>query len=1037
MVDPKGAEERLRTALVGRYAIDREIGRGGMATVYLAQDLKHGRRVAIKVLRKEASSPHGPDRFHREIQVTAGFVHPHILPLLDSGTVEGLPYYVMPFVQGESLEERLAREGRLPLEEAVQVACEVADALAHAHRHGLIHRDIKPGNILMEEGHVFLADFGIARPSDPGEMSLTREGRVVGTSHYQSPEHWLEKARVDGRSDLYSLGCVLFEMLAGEPPFRGPSPEAVAGKHLHEPAPPVRLLNPSVPEEVDRIVSRTLAKDPADRFRTAEDFSNELKAVTKSPGTLRDSGKKPGWWTRRGRMTGAAVILAAALALMVGREGLRRAGDVGSLPPDTTRIWVVVGAEADPEGQALDVIQRLSHALERWDEITVSSPPASGGDLTSLAVASGVGRLVRVSVGSAGADYRLNAELLDAGRAGTILGSASILIPRTLEGVDSLFAGLADRLLFRDADASAIVSRSGTTVLSSRHAYLEGVRRLDQGDLAGADSTFCLAVSRDPRHAEAHLLIALTRFWRGLEPPQWRASAQQAALGSGLSEPKRLMVGALLHQAREEYPEACRLWSILTREEPGYFGGWLGEAICLQEDVGVVPDRGSPSRWSFRTSQQDALRKYRQAFQLFPPILASFRNGSYSELRSLFMTTANARRRGLSQGPGNPIWFLAVPAWEGDSLSLVPYPRDAPGIRLSVEARSLEAAVHHQRDLLNDVVLGWVSAFPDDPDANEALAISLSLLGDPQGLDVIRRARSLAGTPAEELRLAGVEAWIQLAFALPQDPDGIREARLLADSVLWAGSAVEALDPLALTALAALTGRAHRAAELVRLPGVAERLGAPPSLRTIGPPLLIYAAMGGPVDSLRALEARVRNGIAEAISPEDREMAGWMWLARPATLAFFEHRMDAVQSLEGAGDWLLDLQAAFAKGDSASLRAGFQELREARRGLLPSSVTLDALLSEVELLVLMGQDGEAMELLDPALRALPQALPNILADPVWAASVVRAAALRATLALTMNDRGAAVQWQDAVKELWSDADAYLQDRVSELDSLFD
>jgi len=207
---------RLTAALAGRYRIESELGAGGMATVYLAQDLKHRRQVAIKVLKPELASVLGPERFLREIEIAAQLTHPHILPLYDSGEAEGLLYYVMPYVEGESLRDRITREKQLPLDDALQVARETADALSYAHSHGVIHRDIKPENILLESGHAVVADFGIARAiSAAGGERLTETGLAVGTPAYMSPEQAAGEKNLDGRSDLYALGCVLYEMLAG------------------------------------------------------------------------------------------------------------------------------------------------------------------------------------------------------------------------------------------------------------------------------------------------------------------------------------------------------------------------------------------------------------------------------------------------------------------------------------------------------------------------------------------------------------------------------------------------------------------------------------------------------------------------------------------------------------------------------------------------------------------------------------------------------------------------------------------------------
>jgi Serine/threonine protein kinase len=285
----------LNAALVGRYALERELGRGGMATVYLADDLKHRRKVALKVIRPELGSALGAERFAREIRVAAGLTHPNILPLYDSGEVyserrEGPPllFYVMPYVRGENLRQRLARERQLPVEEAIALIRQVAAALEHAHAHGLIHRDVKPENILLHEGVAMVTDFGIALPADgDGEQRLTGTGLMLGTPHYMSPEQAAGERALDARSDVYSLACVLYELLAGEPPFTGPTAQAVIVKRFTTQAQGVRRIRPGVPAGVEAAIQRSLSRVPADRYESAAAFAQALSLP--APATARSA----------------------------------------------------------------------------------------------------------------------------------------------------------------------------------------------------------------------------------------------------------------------------------------------------------------------------------------------------------------------------------------------------------------------------------------------------------------------------------------------------------------------------------------------------------------------------------------------------------------------------------------------------------------------------------------------------------------------------------------------------------------------------
>ncbi len=305
--------ERLSAALADRYRIERELGRGGMATVYLADDLKHRRKVAVKVLHPELAEALGAERFLREIETTANLRHPHILPLYDSGDADGFLYYVMPFVEGESLRDRLDREKQLPIDGALAIAREVADALGYAHARGIVHRDIKPENILLEGGHAVVADFGIARAvSAAGEGRITQTGMAVGTPMYMSPEQAAGDRDLDGRSDLYSLGCVLYEMLGGQAPFTGPTVESVVRQHVMTQAAPITNLRPTVPPEVAGALARTLAKNPADRFNPAAQFVQALAPVATTAGP-----RAPGGWSSRWMGIAAAGTLAVAVGLFL------------------------------------------------------------------------------------------------------------------------------------------------------------------------------------------------------------------------------------------------------------------------------------------------------------------------------------------------------------------------------------------------------------------------------------------------------------------------------------------------------------------------------------------------------------------------------------------------------------------------------------------------------------------------------------------------------------------------------------------------
>ncbi len=277
--------ERLKAALADRYTIEHEIGAGGMATVYLAEDLKHHRKVAVKVLRPELAAAIGPERFLREIEIAAQLHHPHILPLYDSGESQGFLYYVMPYEEGQSLRDRLAREGELPITEAVRILRDVVDALSSAHEHGVVHRDIKPDNVMLSGRHALVTDFGVAKAVSEatGREQLTTAGVALGTPAYMAPEQAAAAPNIDHRADIYAVGALAYELLTGRPPFTGNTPQMILAAHVTEAPEPVTDHRPAVPPVMAQLVMRCLEKKPADRWQTTDELLAQLEGLITNP----------------------------------------------------------------------------------------------------------------------------------------------------------------------------------------------------------------------------------------------------------------------------------------------------------------------------------------------------------------------------------------------------------------------------------------------------------------------------------------------------------------------------------------------------------------------------------------------------------------------------------------------------------------------------------------------------------------------------------------------------------------------------------
>ena len=538
-------QQDLLAALSGTYAIERELGRGGMATVYLAQDIRHQRRVALKVLRPELAATLGPDRFLHEIRVAAGLQHPHILPVFDSGEAAGQLWYTMPYVEGETLRERLRREKHLPLDDACRIAVQVLGALEYAHGHGIIHRDVKPENILLEDDQAVLADLGIARAMNAvGEERLTETGLSLGTPAYMSPEQACAEPDIDRRTDIYSLGCVLYEMLAGEPPYTGPTPQAIVARRLTEPPPRLRTIR-DAPESMERVIHRALARNAADRFATARDFARAITATeTTIPGPPYSRADRTRWRRAPKALVGGLLL---TLALVLAWFVYRRAAPM--VPPvSATRLAVLPFAVRGSGGLSYlgeGMVDLLSRGLDGAGDLrtidagTILTAAPNTGDGTldvergrTVARRVGAGLYVLGSVHAAGGRVRIQAALYDGA------GAAEAQTHASVEGDSTQLFELVDRLSAqllvkqgprtRLAETAAITTRS----LVALKAYLDGERRLRAASLQRArlDSAIVMfqrAVTEDSTFALAQYRLAVASGW-GDRPAIAAAAARRA-----------------------------------------------------------------------------------------------------------------------------------------------------------------------------------------------------------------------------------------------------------------------------------------------------------------------------------------------------------------------------------------------------------------------------------------------------------------------------------------------------------------------------
>ena len=1042
---PTDLRAALSQSFGTRFRVERELGRGGMATVYLVHDAKHGRDVALKVLHPELAASIGRERFLREIAFAARLTHPNILPLYESGEAGDALFYLMPYAEGDTLRTRLTEAAALPIAEALRIARDVARALAYAHVHNVLHRDIKPGNILLESGSAVVADFGIARAVSRAadDVTLTDSGLLIGTPAYMAPE--LAGGREpDGRADIYALGCVLYQMLAGDPPFTGSSARAILARHALDAVPPLETVRPGLSPEVAAVVTRALQKVPADRYADAEQMANALDDLLAATTASRISAS-----VERPRRQVARLPVAVGLTALVGAAvwwgaaTLGRPDGAANLARlDTTR-YAVLPIEGDAQVRAsASADQSFRDAVARWQGVSVAGvlemreilARRGAAHLTSaaaqgVAAAAGAGRYFRGDFFRApDGTLRLHAALYST-RDNTVLADSTALLRPDLADADSAFAIIAERLLLRrPARGLHAGGGGGSFSLPARQEFLRGVAAMERWDLDAADSAFAAAGAHDPRYAAADLWLALVRSWAGVPVAQWQSAVTRAASGqASLVSADTMMLRPLLARADGDLVAACAAWARLTAVRPEDFVGWYGSADCQHADSTVMRDSGSPTGYRFRTSYHSALAAYQHAFRLLPSALSGLKSGSFEGLRRLFVTTGSQLRAGFGMYPDSAR-YAAYPAWLGDTLAYVPAPlREVMELRpgASPNRGSRAAAMRHQRALFLDIARTWTTEDPHNSDAYEALAVALSLLQERTALDTLLKARSLAVAADRRTELAVAEVFLRVRRALPLDTIELLHARRLADSIL-ATTTPTAATALGLMSLGMLTGRGHVVWPLARLPGAAGEWSVAPPLAGLALPLLMFSALGGPAESLDVYERKVTGAIARDVADDDQESERLGWLGRSATLAYPTHRAAAIATLAGHGDPLIDAMAAHARGDRLTALRLLAQSGRSHEAVDPADVSLEGLYPEAWLLARLGDEAGAADRMDPTLESLPRAAPEMIDNPVAAAALVRAMALRSILADRLGHPDDGRVWTRAVRILWGDADGFLR-----------
>ena len=595
----KSQEERLREALKDRYRIIGQVGRGGMGTVYRAHDLKHGRSVAVKVFEPQVGSSVGSERFLREIRLTANLDHAHIVPLLDSGVADGMLYYVMPYVAGESLRDRLRREKQLSLDEAVHITRQIADALEYASGQHVVHRDIKPGNIMLSAGHARVTDFGSARAlTAAGKASHTKTGFSLGTPTYMSPEQAAGDRDVDARSDVYSLACVTYEMLAGEPPHSGATPEIILARKRSEDAPSVRRVRPSVPAGVDEAIRKALEKVPGDRYSTAADFTAALEAGQQDPSPRRGETSRITSYGR-GTLVGVALLLGAWVA--VDRRGIRPApiDSIAVLPCENlsgnvSQDYFVAGMR-DAISNQLAQIQAIDRVISRSSVMSLQDRNAPAREIGRTL---DVGALIECSVLMTEDRVQIWVSLIEAEADRDIWRDS---YRRALEDIPALHYEIA-RDVAREIDVALTPEeevRLATSTVPSSEAYLLHLKGLDYARQALdeprgearqrtwrlAFDQFEQAIDLDPGFAPAHASLAWELLnWMNVDGGALRfpaevvdsihrraRSAAEQAVQLDASDPEGHSAAAVIHYHLEsDYDRAVQSADRALALAPGH-----------------------------------------------------------------------------------------------------------------------------------------------------------------------------------------------------------------------------------------------------------------------------------------------------------------------------------------------------------------------------------------------------------------------------------------------------------------------------------
>jgi serine/threonine protein kinase len=1001
----------LREALGPDYRIDRPLQGGGMSRVFLTTDLRHDRKVVVKILVPELETATTAARFKREIELTIRLQHPHILPIITSGECAEGPYYITPFIPGESLRDRMSREGQLPLAAVGTILRDVAGALAYAHAAGVSHRDVKPGNILLNDGRAILADFGIARPMNDSATPLTGSGIRPGTPGYMAPG-----LPSDESGDIYALGVVGYEMLVGKLPSGGVTEKAIVSERGR--------INGDSRQQL-AILARAIANAAA--------FDERVRTPS-AAAVVAQLDQRFSWRSKPAILLGAAIGATSTLTILAALA-LRAPAIDSSDSPYTIQTLT------PDDSVSRAVARELSDRFLEWRGVRVSEPRTDDRPRTlraalqsSRAVHSR--HLVVIAGTVVGDSVDVRASLYDAERELLLkVERAGFPLRESAKRTEEL-RRLANSML-RDGDELPWTSGSHDPApdIDAWRIYDGAIGMLRHWDLAGADSMLRRSIALDPQMVHAHLALAQTAIWLG--PTASSDSRLDAARAlnlapHGLNAADSLRAASLLALADGNFPGACTGFNALIGIDSTDFAAWLDLAECLRVDRTVVRSSASPTGWAFRTSFEASARAYQHATQYVDPNAQSaFRGWLLGRLSSVLFPTANTFRHGFRIG-ADSLPMGAFPYLDHDTLSFAPHSiADFALRRGDPEPSRVQAAVSRNREVLRGSAEDWVRAEPKNPAAYDSLAAWTEISGGRATVggrvistgELLARAREMSASPIDRAALAVSEVRVLIKSA------EFARAAIAADSLLRSGTQFNR-DVAGLPGIAALLGHIRESARLVatartdtRVPLPNGRSWTPPKeVSDVSSALEVYGAFGVPADSARVLAQRTYDLVTHLV-PDTSSAAQLVdaLVARP--LSYGDGSVAAQLPLNPSDPVERAVFLAW-RGDRVNARKLLSTLDSIDRGKEPG-YGLTSTFRRATVALQIGDSAAAVRYLDEITHTLPVLDPRFFSDVANPIVLVRAFALRAQLGQHFGDPTARNQMAEAVLAFWKTSDAEL------------